>query len=107
MKKTPVYLVLITCTILVCIVIVAFLFNNKSTLNQPQENQTKQVIDSGYLIKEYDGKIATFKPKSDTPIEVFDVYTSTLPESEITQLKKGIYAKDKKELQQLIEAYTS
>lgn len=107
MKKTPVYFVLITCTILVCIIVVAFVVNNKSTLNKSQENQTKQVIDSGYLIKEYDGKIATFKPKSDTPIEVFDVYTSSLPQSEIVELKKGIYAKDKKELQQLIEAYTS
>lgn len=109
MKKKAILITLIICTIILCIFILVFFMQENPSSNKDiaTTESTKQVITSGYILKEYNGKIATFRSGSKTPIEVFDVYVSTLPKSEINVLKKGLHAKDDQELQELIEAYTS
>lgn len=60
-----------------------------------------------YIIKEQEGKIAVFEKDKKTPITVTDVFVDSLPEEDITQIKKGVYVKTKEELDTLLEDYLS
>lgn len=59
-----------------------------------------------YTLRDYGGRIAVFSSDKDEPDEVFDIFTSSLPESEIERLQKGITVEGEKALQRLIEDYT-
>lgn len=73
-----------------------------------QENKSVQLTnDDIYVIGVYQEKIAVYSQGDSVPIEVYDVYLSTLPESDIEILKEGLVVKGKKELRRLIEDYTS
>ena len=73
----------------------------------------EKVIENPYLINdyytmaEYKGKIAVFKNNDSVPMDVFDVYVSTLPQHDRTLLENGIHIETSEELQKLIEDYTS
>lgn len=60
-----------------------------------------------YIISVYKEKIAVFAQGDSVPIEVYDVYVSTLPEKDQIELKKGITVYGKNKLRYLIEDYTS
>lgn len=108
MKRKTVLITLIICAIIISSIILVFVINNRKIEKKVEiTKQTQQVNSGGYILKEYNGKIATFRTNSEEPIEIFDVYVSTLPDSEFKCLQKGLYAKDEFELQELIEAYTS
>lgn len=62
---------------------------------------------TGYVLKEYKGRLAIFKDNSDIPFEVFDIFTSSLPQSDRELLKNGISAKSETELSKLVSDYTS
>lgn len=79
-----------------------------STLAEPvEQGGNDSSAPGGYILSAYDGRIAVFEDRSSKPIEVFDVYISSLPYSEQNELINGIRASDKSELQRLIEDYTS
>lgn len=59
-----------------------------------------------YIIRDYQGRVAVFRYGEDEPEEVFEVFTSSLPESECERLSRGITVKSDEELQSLIEDYT-
>lgn len=59
-----------------------------------------------YTLRDYGGRIAVFKYGEDKPDEVFDIFTSSLPESEVKRLQNGITVEGEKALQRLIEDYT-
>ncbi|MGN0545023.1 MAG: BofC C-terminal domain-containing protein [Acutalibacteraceae bacterium] len=59
-----------------------------------------------YIIRDYQGRVAVFRYGEDEPEEVFEVFTSSLPESECERISKGITVKSDEELQSLIEDYT-
>lgn len=73
---------------------------------------TSLILDSSadsaekYTLRDYGGRIAVFKYGDDEPDEVFDIFTSSLPEGEIERLQKGITVEGEKALQRLIEDYT-
>ena len=60
-----------------------------------------------YILGEYDGKVALYKRDFAMPVEIYDVYLSSLPESERQLLKEGITAQSDEQAQKLIEDYTS
>ena len=43
-----------------------------------------------YVLKDYNGRIALFYESKEKPIEVYNVFTSSLPETDAQQLEKGI-----------------
>lgn len=65
------------------------------------------LIDDYYTLSEYKGKIAVFRNQESIPIDIYDVYVSTLPQHDRTLLEKGIHIETPEELQKLIEDYTS
>lgn len=80
----------------------AFASQDTQTL-QTENNNTK----SEYRLSVYDGRIAVFETDETEPIEVFDVFVSSLPYDEQIELRNGLTATDRNELQKLIEDYTS
>ncbi|MBR4092684.1 MAG: hypothetical protein IKK32_05765 [Oscillospiraceae bacterium] len=60
-----------------------------------------------YILKEYNGKIASFYYDDERPIDVFDVSVNSFGEYDKQALYKGIIADSEEELNRLIEDYTS
>ena len=79
--------------------------NVRSNLNNITASYSSQ--NSGFVLKEYDGKIAYFRGDSQTPEEVFDVYVNSLPEQDQKRMKDGIRVQTREELNRLIEDFTS
>lgn len=61
--------------------------NAKATSSHPQTTENQERI---YTLTDYHGRIALFEENNQTPIKVFDVFTSTLPEKDIELIKTGI-----------------
>ena len=62
---------------------------------------------SGYLLREYEGKIALYVLPSDTPEEIYDIYVSLLPETDIARLQKGIPADTRAEAEAYLADFDS
>lgn len=75
---------------------------------QNNNKESKQAVaNQGYIIGNYQDKIAVFTQGDKVPIEIYDVYISTLPEKDQKDIIKGIYVESKTKLKELIEDYTS
>lgn len=60
-----------------------------------------------YYLRDCEGKIALFAANSETPLEVYDILTSSLPAQDSARLLGGIGAASREQLQALLEDYTS
>lgn len=60
-----------------------------------------------YLMKNHDGRLAVFQAQEQSPLLVFDIYVSTLPEYDQRLLQEGIPAEGEEQLTKLIEDYIS
>lgn len=60
-----------------------------------------------YILKEYQGKLAVYIPGQAQPQKIFNVYLSTLPPFDRTQLQEGIEIQNYEELVRRIEDYIS
>lgn len=67
--------------------------------------QTQPAVE--YILRDYKGRIAVYKSTSTEPVEVFEVFSNSLPEEEYLRVMAGVTASNESELQMLIEAYTS
>lgn len=63
--------------------------------------------DYAYLLRETDGKIGLYLPQEDTPRQVLDIYTYTLPEYDQQLLQEGIPVADEEDLQKYLEEFDS
>ncbi|HHX56487.1 MAG TPA: hypothetical protein GX710_00555 [Clostridiales bacterium] len=71
--------------------------------------ETTETLDEsiGYILKEYEGKLAIFRENSIKPYKKLDVDTSTLTDYDKELIKQGIVVKTEIELNALLEDYTS
>lgn len=60
-----------------------------------------------YVLKEYEEKIGVYRQGEETPFRTIDVYVSTLPSVDQTELQNGIYIQSEEKLRSLIEDYES
>lgn len=60
-----------------------------------------------YLLQETDGKIGLYLPGEDTPRQVLDIFTYTLPDYDQQLLKEGIRVADDQDLQKYLEEFDS
>lgn len=60
-----------------------------------------------YTLSQYDGKLALFKRGYSMPVEIYEVYLSSLPQDEQSKIKSGISAQTDEEILKIIEDYTS
>ncbi len=63
--------------------------------------------EAGYLLKEYDGKLAVFLNGEETPFRLLDGSTAFLPENDKEALEEGIFIPDEESLKKRIEDFTS
>ncbi len=108
MKQKGVLITLIVCTLIVCLFFIVFIIKDYQQKNPTQSDiTTKATTVTGYFLGEYNGKLATYKAGSDTPMEIFDVYVNSLPLDDREEIEKRLYARDENELQSLVEDFTS
>ncbi len=101
MKK---HVILITVIIILCTISIIY---SISKFN-PSSATTKEITEVNhykYTIKDYKGRIAIFKYGKDLPLEIFDIYTDSLPKTDSTKIQEGINISDEKELQKAIEDF--
>ena len=60
-----------------------------------------------FVIRDFHGKIAVFESGSDSPVQITETLTSSLPSVDTIELKGGVYAADERELRRLLEDYCS
>lgn len=102
-KKKLIFISVWVLSIIICAVLA--LFNPIANSFEGKQTQAEQT--DNYVIGVYDEKIAVFTQGDSVPIETYDVYITTLPESDQKSLRKGIEVKGKTELRRLIEDFTS
>lgn len=93
------------CVICLLVLSVLFIRINKSINTVPES--TTNPPTTQYTIKEYNGKVAVFENNNTQPKSVYDSYISVLPEKDRKRLKYGITVDNEKDLQRIIEDYTS
>lgn len=59
--------------------------------------------DNGYLLRDWQGYIAVFEGRGDTPTSLTDIETATLNDFDREKLRSGIPARDSTELLSLLE----
>ena len=101
MKK---HIIVITVIIILCTISIISSFLKI----KPISATTKEITESSnyeYTIKDYKGRIAIFKYGKELPLEIFDIYTDSLPKTDSMRIEEGIDITDEKELQKIIEDY--
>lgn len=58
-----------------------------------------------YVLKDHGGKLAVFAPEGGEPLQVYDVYTHLLPESDVAALRQGIPVESEERLDRLLEDF--
>jgi hypothetical protein len=68
---------------------------------------TETTVIQNYTLKDYNGYIALFIGDSKKPLKVYEILTSSLPQGDATDLKKGITVHSPKELEEKLSDYLS
>lgn len=96
--------VLISLTFLVALVSV--LFSAVAAAKEPDTTSSPaKMIQSGYILTEFNGKLSVFENGKDTPTAVLDVMVDSLPERDIQKLKSGIFCDTFSKAMELAEDY--
>lgn len=82
--------------------------NSKSPKKKSSFTESEETtVAALYTITDYNGKIALFKRGYSMPVEIFDVNTNSLPQSDRELIIVGVTAYSDEEAQKLVEDYTS
>ncbi len=98
--------IIATAVFLILAVLITFISVTAKSGNIAEE-KTSEVESALYTLSEYKGKIALYKRGYAMPVEIYEVYISSLPEGEQQKVKDGIEAYTDSEIIKIIEAYTS
>ena len=98
-------------TIISILSITSIISNSIKLSSNSQPHSGKTVITEEekiiYTLKDHNGRLALFESNNPKPMAVYEIFTSTLPETDQLDLKNGITVTSEKEAQKLIEEYTS
>ena len=100
--NTNLKLIILCVTLLLTFIIVGI-----TTLAEPQSKEinSSNYTKSGFVLKDYKGNLAVFYSDSDSPFEILDVKTDSLPERDAEILKKGITTDTLGEIMSIVEDY--
>ena len=71
------------------------------------QEESVSAPEGGYLVKEYEGKVAVFVGEEETPGLVLDLYVQYLPEYDQRELARGVPVEDYPQPVRLLQDYTS
>ena len=94
-------LILITC---VC---AEAIYSAPVSADPPPEASSEETQSVGYLLRDYNGKIAVFKAGEDKPLKIASTHIASLPKQDAKKLKAGISADTRQELEKALEDYCS
>ena len=97
--------IITTLVIILCTLTVIYNLNKIKSRNATSRTIT-EASNYEYIIKDYKGRVAIYKYGKNLPLEIFDIYTDSLPEADSLKIYKGINITNEKELQKIIEDYT-
>ena len=109
-KRTNKILLGLALGILISLIIILFIISiytgrkNNSTRITPDNSS---LVETVYIVKDYNEKLAVYFAGENEPMEVYDLFLSSLPETDAERIRDGIIVYDKAELNQLIEDFTS
>ena len=103
MKK----LVVITGIILISCVCFGSLYTPTAAVYSEPAATAAETRPEGYVIRDFNGKIAVFRSGEDKPLSVTSTRTATLPKADIKKLKSGILTQSRQELERILEDYCS
>ena len=99
MPKVWIYLLALLCALGLAVSVAVFAL-------RPFESEPSA---SSYTLRDWHGKLALFAPgktgEEDQPVEVYEVYTHLLPESDVLSLQAGIPLESQEQLQRLLEDF--
>ncbi len=75
---------------------------NITDITTVSENDTHK-----YILKDYNGRIAVYYEGSETPNEIFEIYTRTLPAEDAEKIENGIEINGPDKLSEILADYTS
>lgn len=91
-----------------CFLVLSVLFVRiNNDIERKETETTYPHQNTQYTVKDYNGKVAVFENDNIYPQNVYDSYTSVLPENDQKRLREGIVVTNTAELQRIIEDYTS
>ncbi len=99
------YITAIAITVVIFILSIGISFSNNNKTENAEAPQT--VYDSGYVLGEYNGKIALYRSGSNEPYKKLDFKVDMLTEYDKQMVINGIYTDTEEELNRLIEDLTS
>lgn len=103
MKK---HILIITLIVLSGILTTVSAIDNNTAQNKQYLSVEESTEENVYVVKDYKGMIAIFYNDNQIPIQIFNIYTDTLPEEDAKKIKSGIKLTSK-ELESFISDYTS
>ena len=103
MKK---HIFIITCIVVLTTIINVSAINDAENLKNSKNIVASENTVNRYILKDYNGQIALFSEESEKPIEVYNIFTLSLPQKDIGIIKKGILVTES-ELKAILEEYTS
>lgn len=74
-------------------------------MTRPAAPAPDSTLAAPYILKDHGGKLAVFAPEGSEPLQVYDVYTHLLPESDVAALQKGIPVESEERLDRLLEDF--
>lgn len=99
--------IFIITTLVIILCAISVIYNlNKIKSTQVGAKEITENVNYEYTVKDYKGRIAVYKYGKSLPLEIFDIYTNSLPKTDSLKIHKGINIEDEKELQKVIEDYT-
>lgn len=102
MKK---YLIILSVIIFLSLIIITT-HKPKTDLKSTMQITEVETVQS-YTLRDYKGYIALFVGNSQNPERVYEVFTSSLPPSDVTALKQGITVYSASELEKILCDYLS
>lgn len=104
MKK---HITIVSALLLFGTILIFTTFNNNQ---MKQKTDTKMNLSTetevNYILKDYNGRIALFNENKEKPLKIYDVFTDSLPETDIELIRNGIYV-SASELNNVLSDYLS
>ena len=74
---------------------------------RPATAESTTAEPGGYVLRDCNGRIAVYARGKETPYEIFNIYTDSLPPADAEALREGIEIETPEELNKKLEEFTS
>lgn len=106
MSRSVIALYLALCVVLLTATVTTASSEQKQKISTSETQAVTSAAET-YTLKDYNGRIALYVDQDTKPTEIYNIFTNSLPEADITELRHGISVHTRQELEKLLEDYIS